>query len=94
MVCQLRNLIYHLNDWYAILYPKGMGYRILAIYKTNELSFKCFQGIYMSQIPKMFMACSVLMEAIFPCFNLKPDHCNLATIILAQRHSHLQKHSY
>ena len=83
-----------LNNWYAILYPKGMGYGILAIYKINELFFKCFHGIYMSQIHRMFMACAVLTEAIFPFFNLKPDHCNLATIILAQRHSHLLKHSY
>ena len=31
MVCQLRNLIYYLNAFYAILYPKGM-----TIDETNE----------------------------------------------------------
>ena len=36
MVCQLRNLIYHLNTCHAILYPKGMGSGIQTIDKTNE----------------------------------------------------------
>ena len=31
------------------------------------------------------------METIFPCFNLKPDDCNLATTILVQKPSQLHK---
>ena len=37
------------------------------------------------------MACVVLMEAIFPCINLKPDDCNVATTILVQNLSQLHK---
>ena len=28
---------------------------------------------------------------MFPCFNLKPDDCNLATAILVQELSHIHK---
>ena len=35
-----------------------------------------------STIHRIFVPCVVLMEAIFPCFNLKHDGCNLATAIL------------
>ena len=31
------------------------------------------------------------MEAIFPCFNLKPDDCHLATTLLVHKLSHLHK---
>ena len=44
-----------------------------------------------STIHIIFVACVVLMEAIFPCFNLKPDDCNLATTILVHKLSQLHK---
>ena len=34
---------------------------------------------------EFFVACAVEMEAIFPCFDLKPDDCNLATMILVHK---------
>ena len=40
---------------------------------------------------EFFVACVVLMKTIFPCFNLKPDDCNLATTILVQKLSYLHK---
>ena len=51
--------------------------------------------IYENTIHRFFVACVVLMEAIFPCFNLKPDDCNLATKILVHKLSQLhKKHLY
>ena len=47
--------------------------------------------IHESVIHRMFLPCVVLMEAIFPCFNLRPDNCNLATPILVLKLSQLQK---
>ena len=44
-----------------------------------------------SIINKIFVTCVVLMEAIFPCFNLKPDDCNLATAILGHKFSQSHK---
>ena len=44
-----------------------------------------------STIRKIFVVCVVLMEAIFPCFNLNPDDCNLATTILVHKLSQLYK---
>ena len=35
--------------------------------------------IHGSTIHNILVACVVLMEAMLPCFNLKPDDCNLAT---------------
>ena len=45
--------------------------------------------IHESAIHRTFVACVVSMEAIFPCFNLKPDDCNLATTILVHKLSQL-----
>ena len=50
--------------------------------------------IHESTIHRIFVACVVLMEAIFPCFNLRPDDCNLASTILVHKLSQLYKHSY
>ena len=47
--------------------------------------------IHESTIHITFVACTVLMEAIFPCFNIKPDDWNLATSLLVQKLSHLHK---
>ena len=44
-----------------------------------------------STVHRILMACVVLMEAIFPCFNFKPDHCSLAIAILGHKHSQLNK---
>ena len=44
----------------------------------------CIRQIYLKK-------CVVLMEAIFPCFNFKPDDCNLATTILVHKLSQLNK---
>ena len=38
-----------------------------------------------------FMTHVVLMEAISPCFNLKPDDCNLAITIIVYKPSQLHK---
>ena len=40
---------------------------------------------------RRFVAYVVLMEAMFLCFNLKPDDCNLATTILLLKLSQLHK---
>ena len=37
--------------------------------------------IHERTIHKNFVICLVLMEVIFPCFDLKPDNCNLPTTI-------------
>ena len=42
-------------------------------------------------ILKIFVGCVVLMEAMFPCFKLKPDACSLAIIILLLRLPQLHK---
>ena len=47
--------------------------------------------IYESSIDKIFVTCVILMEAMFQCFNLKPDDCNLATTILVLKISQLHK---
>ena len=47
--------------------------------------------IHESTIHIFFVACAVLMEAIFPCFNLTPDDCNLATTTLVDKLSQLHK---
>ena len=47
--------------------------------------------IYESTIRRLFVACVVLMEAMFPCFNLKSDDCNLDTTILVHKLSELDK---
>ena len=49
-------------------------------YKINE-----------STLHRIFVACVVLMEAILPCLNLRPNGCNLATPILVQKRSQLHK---
>ena len=41
--------------------------------------------IHESTIHRIFVACVVLVETIFPCFNLKPDDCNLATTTLVHK---------
>ena len=46
--------------------------------------------IHESTIHRTFVACAVLMEAIFQCFNLKPGDFNLASTILV--HKLLQLH--
>ena len=38
--------------------------------------------IYESTIHRIYVAGLVLMEAMFLCFNLKPDDCKVATMIL------------
>ena len=45
----------------------------------------------LSTIHKIFVACVVLMEEIFLCFNLKPNDCNLSTTILVHKLSQLHK---
>ena len=47
--------------------------------------------IHESTIRRLFVAFVVLMEAMFLCFNLKPDDCNLDTTILVHRLSQLDK---
>ena len=42
-------------------------------------------------IHKIFVAFVVLVETIFPCFNLRPDDCNLAITILLQKLSQFHK---
>ena len=39
----------------------------------------------------IFVACVVLMESTFLCFNLKPDDSNLATMILVHSLSQLRE---
>ena len=40
---------------------------------------------------RIFVACIALMEAILPCFDLKPDDWNLVTTILVHKLSQLHK---
>ena len=47
--------------------------------------------IYESTIHRIFVTYVVLMEAIFPYFNLKPHDCNLATTILGHKLFQLHK---
>ena len=47
--------------------------------------------IHESTIHRIFAVCVVLVEAMFPCFNVKPDDCNLATTILLLKISQLHK---
>ena len=106
MVCELINLIYYLNASYAVLYPKCMGSGIQAIEKINKLlsamtacrnafhngpmTHTCYK--FMKVLYTTFIVtCVVLMEAIFPCFNLNPNDWNLATTILVHKLSQLHK---
>ena len=47
--------------------------------------------IHESTVHRIFVAFVVLMEAMFPCVNLKSDDCNLATTILVLKLSQLHK---
>ena len=47
--------------------------------------------IHKCTIQIIIVACLVLMEAMFPCFNLKQDDCNMATTILVLKSSQLHK---
>ena len=47
--------------------------------------------IHKRAIYRIFVTCVVLMKAIFPCFNLKPDDYNLPTTILEHKLSYLHK---
>ena len=47
--------------------------------------------IHESTIHIIFVGLVGLMEALFPCFNLKLDDCNLATTILVHKLSQLHK---
>ena len=47
--------------------------------------------VHESTIHRIFAACIILMGAIFPCVNLKPDDCKLATKILVHKLSQLHK---
>ena len=47
--------------------------------------------IHESTIHRIFVACAVLIEAMFLCFKVKPDDCNLATTILLLKLSQLHK---
>ena len=60
------------------------------IYITNYYKY-ITNYILQSTIHRIFVVCAVLMEAIFPCFNLKPDDCNLATTILVHKLSQLKE---
>ena len=76
-----------LPDTHSIIYPKCMGSGIQAAVKANELSLSiavCSHGfcngvmahilqIEESTICRNFVAWLVLMQAIFPCLNLKYD---------------------
>ena len=84
-----------------------MGSGIQAINKTSELlsvltvcrntfhngamSYIYMLQIHESTIHRIFVACAVLMEAMLPCFNLKPDDCNLASPNLVLKLSRLHK---
>ena len=46
---------------------------------------------YDSTIHRMFVACVILLEGMFPCFNLIPGDCNLATTIVLLNFSQLHK---
>ena len=50
--------------------------------------------IHESIIHIIFVACVVLMEAILPYFNLKPDDCNLATTNLLLKLSQTTSNTY
>ena len=39
----------------------------------------------------LHVKCVALIGAIFPCFNLKPDDCNMAITILSLKLSQLHK---
>ena len=47
--------------------------------------------IHESTIHRIIVARVVLMEAILPCFNLKPDDCNFSTTILIHKLPQLRK---
>ena len=47
--------------------------------------------IHEKTIYRVFVARVILMETIFPCFNLKPDEYNLSTTILVHKLSQLDK---
>ena len=47
--------------------------------------------IYESTIPGISVVDVVSMEALFPCFNLKPNDCNLTAMILLLKLSQLHK---
>ena len=100
-ICQLKILTYYLNAGYAILYPKGMNSEIQAVDKTNKLlsvmtvcrmpSIMVSWHIHELNSCRNFVVSVLLMEAIFPCFNLKTDDCNLAAMILVYKFSQLHK---
>ena len=60
----------------------AMTYACCKFMKVLSTTFQTFST---------FVAYVVLMEAMFPYFNLKPDDCNLATTILVLKLSQLHK---
>ena len=68
---------------------KGERCQIFDLFKKKR-TLRMVQ-IHESTIHRIFAVCLVLMEAIFLCFNLKPDDYNLATTILVHKLSQLHK---
>ena len=67
---------------------RGGGGQIFDLFKRMYFMDGPNSWKYYSQI---FVASVVLTEADFPCFNLKPDDCDLATTILVHKLSQLHK---
>ena len=59
-------------------------------FHNDAIGYTCYK-LMGSTINRIFVACVVLVEAISPCFSLKPDDCNLATTILVPKISQLHK---
>ena len=98
MVCQLRNLIYYMLAMLSYT-EKVWVVRFRPLLKQMNF-YQSWLGVEMPSIMVplhihtiliIFVACVVLMEKIFPCFNLKPDDCNLSTTILVRKRFQLNK---
>ena len=59
-------------------------------FHNDVIGYICYK-LMGSTVNRIFVACVVLVEAISPCFNLKPDDYNLATTILVPKISQLHK---
>ena len=90
MIWKLRNLIYYMLAMVSHTQKVWtVGFRSLIKQLKFYHSWLCVETpsimvpwhmlqIQESTIHIIFVVCVVLIEAIFPCFNLKPDDCNLA----------------
>ena len=61
-----------------------------SIMHNGAMAYTCYKFMKVLSI-SIFVVSVVLMEAMFPCFNLKPDDCNLTATISVHKFSQLLK---